>query len=158
MHAFIHKSSRVLEGISLASLAILLASVLIQIIMRNIFNSGSVVIEELARFSLVALVFLMTPVLVITRGHIIVDLVISRLTPSGTRIFEIITQGLTLSFSVFLLFSINHVMQRNWDVRTPALRMPNFIMYIPIILGLVYMGLGSLLYLIHAIQGKETDQ
>ena len=156
MHVFIRKSGRVLEDIAMLFLTVLFACVMIQIIMRNFFNSGSVVLEELARFSLVSLVFLMTPVLIITRGHIIVDIITSRLTDSRARIVEIFVQALTLGLAVFLLLSVRQVMDMNWSVRTPAMRMPNYIMYIPIVLGLVYMAGSSLLYMIDAIRGREV--
>ncbi len=51
------------EFFGIIFLLMLFLSVLIQIVMRNIFNSGSIQLEELARFSLVSLVFLMIPVL-----------------------------------------------------------------------------------------------
>jgi hypothetical protein len=35
--------------------------------------------------------------------------------------------------------------------------MPNYIMYIPIVLGLVYMAGCSLLYMIDAIKGREVS-
>ncbi len=156
MHEFIRKSGRVLEDTAMVFLTMLFACVMIQIVMRNFFSSGSVVIEELARFSLVSLVFLMTPVLVISRGHIIVDIITSRLSTSRARIVEIFVQAMTLGLAIFLLFSVRQVMDMNWSVRTPAMRMPNFIMYIPIVIGLVYMAGGSLLYMVDAIRDREV--
>jgi TRAP-type C4-dicarboxylate transport system permease small subunit len=99
----------------------------------------------------------MTPVLIITRGHIIVDIITSRLTDSRARIVEVFVQALTLGLAVFLLLSVRQVMDMNWSVRTPAMRMPNYIMYIPIVLGLVYMAGSSLLYMIDAIRGREVS-
>jgi TRAP-type C4-dicarboxylate transport system permease small subunit len=158
MHVFIRKSGRALENISLVFLTLLFACVMIQIVMRNFFNSGSVQLEELARYSLVALVFLMTPVLIITRGHIIVDIITSKLSIPKARIVEIAVQALTFGLALFLLFSVRQVMTMNWNVRTPALKMPNIVMYIPIVIGLIYMAACSLLYMIDAIRGKEVSQ
>ena len=152
MHNIIKKASKALENISLLFLILLFACVLVQIIMRNFFNSGSVVLEELARFSLVSLVFLMIPVLIIDKQHIIVDLLTSRLPKTAKRVFEIIIEGTSLLMSFFLLFSVNQVISKNWSVRTPAMRMPNFIMYIPIVLGITFSALASLLFLIKLIR------
>jgi TRAP-type C4-dicarboxylate transport system permease small subunit len=152
MHNIIKKASKALENISLLFLILLFACVLVQIIMRNFFNSGSVVLEELARFSLVSLVFLMIPVLIIDKQHIIVDLLTSRLPKTAKRVFEIIIEGTSFLMSFFLLFSVNQVISKNWSVRTPAMRMPNFIMYIPIVLGITFSALASLLFLIKLIR------
>ncbi len=152
MQNIIKKSSKVLETASLLFLILLFACVLTQIIMRNFFNSGSVVLEELARFSLVSLVFLMIPVLIVDKQHIMVDLVTSRLPKKLKRVFEIVCEGLALFMSFFLLFSVNQVISKNWSVRTPAMRMPNFIMYIPIVLGITLTALATLSFLIQLLR------
>ncbi|MCF7944874.1 MAG: TRAP transporter small permease subunit [Spirochaetia bacterium] len=155
MHAFIRRSCRILENIAILFLVLLFSSVLIQIIMRNFFNNGSVKLEELARFSLVSIVFIMVPVLIVDKQHIIVDILLVRLPTKARRFFEILIQSLSFGIAVFMMFSVNHVMIRNWSVRTPALRMPNFILYIPIVLGLVFMALGSFLYLMDAFRPPD---
>lgn len=158
MHAFLHKTGKYMENVSIAFLLLLFSSVLVQIIMRNFFNSGSVKLEELARFSLVSLVFLMVPVLIIEKQHIIVDFLIVRLSRRAARCFEIGIQALTCALAIFLLFSVNQVMVNNWSVRTPALRMPNIIMYIPIVLGLVFMAVGSCVYFVEAVRSRGESE
>ena len=154
MNKIMQKISKYLESLSMIFLVVLFASVLIQIIMRNFFNSGSVQVEELARFCLVSLVFLMGPVLVIDNQHIFVDLLLIRLPGKIRRYFEVMIQFCVLCFTVILLFSVRQVMIFNWSVKTPALRMPNYILYIPIVLGLVCMATGSVVYMIEAIRKK----
>ncbi len=155
MHTFLRRTGKYFENISLVFLLLLLACVLIQIIMRNFFDSGSVKLEELARICLVSLVFLMVPVLIVDKQHIIVDLFINYLPSKVRRIFEAVIQSLSFGLAVFLLYSIRQVMLRNWSVSTPALRMPNSILYIPIVLGLLFMALGTFVYLLDAIRNKE---
>ncbi len=155
MQSAVKRVSRYLEYISLVFLLLVFFCVLIQIIMRNFFNTGSVVLEELARFSLVSLVFLMIPVLVIDKGHIIVDILIMHLSKRVKRVFEIVTQVVSFGLAVFLLAAIKQVMDKNWSVRTPAMRMPNSIYYIPIIIGIFFMAVGACIDLIEAIKDKE---
>lgn len=157
MHTFLRRTGKYFENISLVFLLLLFACVLIQIIMRNFFDIGSVKLEELARVCLVSLVFLMVPVLIVDKQHIIVDLLINYLPKKVRRIFEIVTQSLSFGLSVFLLFSIRQVMLRNWSVCTPALRMPNSILYIPMVLGLLFMAVGTFVYLLDAMRNKEVS-
>jgi len=97
----------------------------------------------------------MVPVLIVDKQHIIVDLFINYLPSKVRRIFEAVIQSLSFGLAVFLLYSIRQVMLRNWSVSTPALRMPNSILYIPIVLGLLFMALGTFVYLLDAIRNKE---
>ena len=155
MRSAVKRITRYLEYTALVFLLMVFACVLIQIIMRNFFNSGSVIMEELARFSLVSLVFLMIPVLVIDKGHIIVDILVARLPKRVRRIFEIIIQSFSFGLALFLLAAIKQVMDKNWSVRTPAMKMPNSIYYIPIIIGIVFMAVGACIDLVEAIKDTE---
>lgn len=127
----------------MAFLLVLFASVFIQIVMRNLFNSGSIQLEEIARFSLVSLVFLMAPVLVIEKQHIIVDVVLIFLKGPVRRIFDAVIQIACCAYSVYILVAIVKIMQRNWNVKTPAMGMPNIVFYIPIGLGIAFMVVGT---------------
>jgi TRAP-type C4-dicarboxylate transport system permease small subunit len=126
--------------------------------MRNFFNNGSVVIEELARFSLVSLVFLMIPVLIIDKQHIIVDLITSRLSKKFRRIFEMASHVLSLLMAIFLILSVNQVISKNWSVKTPAIRMPNYILYIPIAIGILFTAFASLSFFIELMHTKEVSK
>ncbi len=155
MKSFVRTSSRILEGIAMLFLVTLFLCVLTQIVMRNFFNSGSVILEELARISLVSLVFIMIPVILVNRQHIVVDLVTSRLSGKASHILQIVVEILTLALSVFLLLSANQVLTKNWSVVTPAMKMPNSILYIPIVVGILFTALESISFIINLVRGKE---
>jgi TRAP-type transport system small permease protein len=138
-------SGQIMEDISIVLLVILFLSVFAQIIMRNFFSSGSVILEELARLCLVSLVFMMIPILFLDKQQIIVDILIARVSPKIRKVMELIVYFLNSALTVFLLIAISQVMERNWNVRTPAIRMPNIVFYIPIVLGLVCT-LGACVY------------
>jgi TRAP-type C4-dicarboxylate transport system permease small subunit len=158
MSKVLKTTSRIFEGLSLVFLLSVFFCVFVQIIMRNFFSSGSIVLEELARISLVSLVFLMIPVLSLDGQHIIVDILTARLKGSVRRISNLIVQVLCTGFSVFLLVAIAQVLQRNWNVRTSAMRMPNIILYIPIVLGLLFMGIASIHLFITIFKTKEEKK
>ena len=92
---------------ALVFLLVLFLSVFIQIIMRNIFNAGSIHLEELARLSLVSLVFLMIPVLTHERKHIIVDIVLIYLPEAAKRWFCLCKRSLVGFFGIYVLWAIS---------------------------------------------------
>ncbi|HCG62896.1 MAG TPA: hypothetical protein DEZ27_03575 [Sphaerochaeta sp.] len=157
MHKFMQKTSKVLESSSIVFLLVLFACVLVQIIMRNFFSSGSVVLEELARFCLVSLVFLMVPVLTIDKQHIIVDILSARVPKRIRPVLEICIELLCIGLAVFLLIAVNQVMTRNWSVRTPAIRMPNILFYLPIVIGLVFMSIGAAVHTFDVFKGRKGE-
>lgn len=158
MQRFLKKMAGLYELLGIIFLLMLFLSVLIQIIMRNIFNSGSIQLEELARFSMVSLVFLMIPVLTWRGQHIIVDIVILYLPERLKRWFSAISQLLVMVFGLYVLNAIVTIMEFNWNVRTPALAMPNVVFYIPITLGVLAMCIFSLAGAIITLRGREVVQ
>jgi len=144
MHNILKKITKVFRGTAIIFLLMLFSSVFIQIIMRNVFNSGSIKLEELARFSLISLVFLMIPVLTFEGNHIIVDILLVHLKGKTKRYFDGIIQLACGAFGIFILVAIATIMERNWSVKTPALEMLNVIFYLPITLGMGFMVVGSL--------------
>ncbi len=142
------------ESIAIVFLVVLCLSVFIQIIMRNFFASGSIVLEELARFSLVSLVFLMIPVLTVRKQHIIVDFVLNMLAVPVRKGFDLVIQIVIGAGSIFLIIAISRIMVMNYNVRTAALRMPNYIFYLPVALGLLFNVVASLDNFITTIKGK----
>ncbi len=146
------------EFFGIIFLLMLFLSVLIQIIMRNVFNAGSIQLEELARFSLVSLVFLMIPVLTWRNQHIIVDIVVLYMNEEMKRWFSVITQLLVMIFGLYVLNAIVTIMEFNWNVRTPALAMPNVVFYIPITLGVLAMCIFSLASVIITLRKQGGTQ
>ncbi|HKL58398.1 MAG TPA: TRAP transporter small permease subunit [Sphaerochaeta sp.] len=144
MYNILKKVTEFFRGTAIVFLLTLFSSVFIQIIMRNIFRTGSIKLEELARFSLVSLVFLMIPVLTFEGKHIIVDIVLVYLKGKVRTALDGIIQLVCGAFGVFILFAIATIMERNWSVRTPAIGMPNLVFYLPITLGMLFMVVGSL--------------
>lgn len=158
MQRFLKKMAGLYELLGILFLLMLFLSVLIQIVMRNIFNSGSIQLEELARFSLVSLVFLMIPVLTWKNQQIIVDIVVLYLPENVKRWFSAISQLLVMVFGLYVLYAIVTIMEFNWNVRTPALAMPNVVFYIPITLGVLAMCIFSFAGVIITLRGREGIQ
>ena len=155
MKSLLRGLGRIFEAVSVAFLATLCLSVFIQIIMRNVFSAGSIVLEELARFSLVVLVFLMVPVLAVHRKHIMVDFFLLKLPARLRRLVDAVIQILSSAATIFLLVAIAKIMERNWNVRTPAMRMPNILFYTPVALGLLFTLLACIANLFSYTKGVD---
>jgi TRAP-type C4-dicarboxylate transport system permease small subunit len=61
-------------------------------------------------------------------------------------------------FGLYVLNAIVTIMEFNWNVRTPALAMPNVVFYIPITLGVLAMCIFSLAGAIITLRGREVVQ
>ncbi len=155
MNNLAKKVTKGYQAVAVVFLLVLFLSVFIQIIMRNVFHAGSIQLEELARVSLVSLVFLMIPVLTYEKKHIIVDIVLLYLPKQAKKWVGVVTQLLVMCFGLYVLWAIATIMERNWSVRTPALNMPNIVFYIPITLGVLAMTALSLLGVWATLSGKE---
>ncbi len=148
--------SDIFENLSVVFLTTLSLSVFIQIIMRNFFSAGSVVLEEFARFSLVSLVFLMIPVLSLRNQHIIVDFVLNKLPAPTRRVFDLVIQVFCMACSVFLIVAISNIMKRNYNVKTAALRMPNWLFYMPVTFGLALNVIAAIESFVRFFGSKEA--
>ncbi|HPX29122.1 MAG TPA: TRAP transporter small permease [Sphaerochaeta sp.] len=158
MDKILKKVSFFYQALAFIFLLALFTSVLIQIVMRNIFNAGSIHLEELARLSLVSMVFLMIPVLFFEGKHIIVDIVTTYLPKAFYRWLKAGTDFLVVLFGIYILNAIATIMERNWNVRTPALAIPNAVFYIPITLGILGMCVFSLNDIYKFFTNKELAQ
>jgi len=150
--------SGLFENLSVAFLVVLSFCVFAQIILRNFFSMGSSVLEELGRFSLVSLVFLMIPVLTERKQQIVVDFVISRLPARARRVMDVLIRLVCLAVSAFLIVAISRIMVMNYNVRTAAIKMPNYIFYIPIVAGLAFDALASIDQFVALLAGKEASK
>jgi TRAP-type C4-dicarboxylate transport system permease small subunit len=158
MKKFLRKVTEIFRGTAMFFLFLLFASVFIQIVMRNMFNAGSIKLEELARFSLVSLVFLMIPVLTFDNQHIIVDILLLHMRTSMRKVVDFLIQIVCGGFGVFVLLAIATIMERNWSVKTPAIGMPNIIFYFPIASGMFFMVVGSIFNAFCLLGHKEAPQ
>jgi TRAP-type C4-dicarboxylate transport system permease small subunit len=154
MDSILRKVSRVFESIAVLFTVALFGSVLAQIILRDFFSQGSTVLEEMARYSLVSLVFFMIPVLAYEKRHIIVDIILAKLKGAVRKVFDIFGQVLVSASGIFLLVAISQIMKRNWNVKTPAIRMPNYIFYAPAMLGLLFLVVISLYQIAEILRTK----
>ncbi len=119
-------------GISAASVILF-----VNVVLRYVFNSGWEWAEEVARYSIVWIVFLGGSICARKGMHLSVDAVAVRLSEEKQRILRIVVNILCVAFCVFLvIYGLEMVeLARETDQLTPGLEMPIFYVYLAIPTG-----------------------
>ena len=142
--AVLSRAASILLYAGLMSLGLLTALVVAQVICRDAFDMGLPWADELARFCGVALVFLSLPRLLIDHGHIAVDLIPNALGPGKRAILMRINELLMVVFCGIMLVGLYKFLLRAGKFSTPAMGIPNWIYYLPAVLGIALFTLVAL--------------
>ena len=120
---------RVLDALIALALALMVALVFGNVVLRYGFNSGITVSEEVSRWLFVWMTFLGAVVALKEHGHLGSDMLVSRLPLAGKRICLVAGQLLML-YVTWLLFKGSLEQARiNWDVAAPVTGAPLAIVY-----------------------------
>ncbi|WP_051341445.1 TRAP transporter small permease [Azospirillum halopraeferens] len=143
--------ARALSGVVIACrtaailfLVLMTGLVVAQVAGRNLFNQGMAWADELARFSGIALVFLAIPVLALRGQHVAVDLLARALPARGRRAIGIVNELLVFALCGLTLYALHAFLGRAGGFVTPALGMPNWLFYAPVVAGYLLTGLVTL--------------
>lgn len=144
--------SRVTTVMLYAALVMLIATTLLvvaQVICRNFFDLGLPWADELARFCGMSLVFLAIPRLLFDDKHIAMDMIPALLPRAAQSALGVVNRLLALAFCAILLWAIYKFLYRAWKISTPALGIPNYIYYLPAIIGFALFAAVTLHRLFH---------
>ncbi len=128
---------RLLAASALAALMALVALPFTQVIMRDLFESPVMGLEEATRWGLIALVYLALPLLIPKNEQIRFDELINRLPPRARFLLErihLLVAGITL---VILVNAALGSALRHASTRTPVLNIPFVLFIAPMVIGLV---------------------
>jgi len=128
----------------LGFLLLMTVLILVQVIARSIFDIGIPWANELSRYCDIALVFLAAPRLLLEGKHVAVDMLQERLSERVRRITAAGTWLLSLAFCAIVLWALYTLLIRVWQFATPALGIPNYIFYMPALLGFFFCALISI--------------
>jgi TRAP-type C4-dicarboxylate transport system permease small subunit len=124
----------------------ILVATLMQVIWRYVFNSPFMWTEELARDLGIWLVMLSVSVVLKEKRHLGFDIMPEKWKPA----LDLITNAAVLFFSISLFVSSIHFVQVSAGRESPAIRMPLWILYSALPVGLA-------LLLIFAVHGSIRD-
>ena len=128
----------------LVALGMVSVLVVAQVIWSNAFDLGLPWADELARFGGVDVVFLSLPRLLLDGNHIAVDLLPNALPPAKRAILMRINGLLTVVFCAGITWGLFKFLERAGKFSTPAMEIPNWLYYLPAVLGLGLFGLIAL--------------
>ncbi len=150
------RACHVLERIAMILLGVMTTLVLLQIVGRDLFQAGWPWADELARYSGLGLVYLTIPLLLQQDRHVRVDMLSSRLRGAPAVVLSVINELLTVVFCALFLWGGWAFMQRAAKFSTPALGLPNWLYYLPAMVGMVFFTLVAVRRLTRAVRARPV--
>ncbi len=145
-------TGRALVAGAMILLALMTFLIALQVVSRNLFNTGLPWADELARFTGIASVFFAVPWLQHQGKHIAVDLLAARIPGRLGQAVNILNEAVVLGFCLLFLYSLWGFLERAYRFATPAMGMPNWIFYAPVVAGMLLCTLVTILRLILLIR------
>lgn len=124
-----------LKALSVALLASYFVLVLLQVFFRYVLNESLFWAEELVRGLMVWGVMISSALVAASRGHIRVEVLELMLPPRGRKIVTMISNALSIVFSLLLLFAAIQLIDRSWLQQSPLLQVPKYTVYMALAIG-----------------------
>ncbi|MGB6006743.1 TRAP transporter small permease [Castellaniella sp.] len=150
--ALLPRLCRGFERLAIVMLLLTTFLVVLQVAARNFWQAGLPWADELARYGGLGIVYLAIPLLLLQDGHIAVDIFSSRLKGRAGRLLAVINELIVLAFCGLFLYGSYLFLMKAGKFATPALRMPNLVFYLPVVVGMLLFTLVVVLRLARAIR------
>lgn len=162
MRKFLDVLDKVLLALSGSLLAVMIASIAWQVLLRYGFHDANAWSEELARYCMVVIVMLTAP-LGLKRGrHVRVDLFVGMMPPKVRKCVDIIIDLFIVAYMVGLFISAITLMSNPAKQFSPGLKINMMYIYASIALGCILMLLfmGELIYskYILPLRGQNMEE
>lgn len=131
--------TRVLLILATGLILMITASIIAQVIARNVWNIGLPWAEEMARFAGVFAVYFTAPVLALRGQHVAVDVFTGLLPRVPRAACAILAELATLAFAVLTMWGGWLYLQRAWKFTTPALGVQNIWVFGPVLICLLLL-------------------
>ncbi len=149
----IRNSDRILSTLILFSILIIM---IVQIVLRSIFNILFVGVEELSRYLFISVVFMGLPYYYRIDGHIKLEGIQKYLPQKIRMIIDIIIQILSFFVFAIIAFSALYTTLTNYNSATPTISIPFWLFFLPTILGFTLLSIEHLNILIKTIK-RDTS-
>ncbi|WP_225783788.1 TRAP transporter small permease [Xenophilus sp. Marseille-Q4582] len=158
MNRWIDGACRAVEALIALMLAVMVALVFGNVVLRYGFNSGITLSEEVSRWLFIWITFLGAIVALRERAHLGVDMVVARLPAWGKKACLALSYLLML-YMLGLLFQGSVAQTRiNWDVQAPVTGASMAIVYLSGVVFAVFAGLVLLLDLGRLLTGRMAEE
>lgn len=152
------KFEKCFEYLSASFFLIMTLLVVYQVIMRKVFNASPPWTEELARYATIWSTLIIAPVLILQKGHIMLDYILT-IVPDKIRIaLEVISGLLAMALMAAFLYGGIGMIQTTIAVTgvSPGAQMPMWIVYIILPLSGVLMLTAQVKIIISTVAAKKN--
>ena len=125
------------EYLAAAMLILLTLLIFVQVVLRNFLGCGFVWSEEMARYLLLSMVLIMSPVLFYYEEHVGIDFISRKLQGGKLKLYKTVLYTAFLFFYAVYIVSHLKFVEKMGNVRTPSLNMPNFWYFLAGLIGAV---------------------
>lgn len=143
--------------VAIGMLVIMSALVVLQVTVRNFFDLGLPWANELARFTGIALVYLMVPYLLMRDRFIAVDVLSSRLKGRLRFMSRLLNEIVTLVFAALTLWGFQLFLSQAGTFTTPAMGVPNWLFYLPALIGILLLTLAGAVRVTALVRGRLPE-
>lgn len=139
---------------SIGGIAVLVMTlvVLLQVIMRYVFNTPMTWTEEFARYLFIYITFLGAALLVYERGHLYVEVIFGNLPGRMKTAVRLLIDFIIFGFSIYLIISSASSMLVSQGSRSTAMQIPMQYISLSVMAGAVLMTLFSLYNIFRDLQ------
>jgi TRAP-type C4-dicarboxylate transport system permease small subunit len=143
---------------SLVLLAVLVATPLVQITMRGVFNLPLAGAEELAKYLLICLTFVAASYVTAEGGQIRMEEFQALLPPRPRWILQLLIEASAVALFAVLFVASVITVSRNLNSVTPILEMPFWLFFAPLVLGSLLLAVEALVLLAHTWRGGRPEE
>jgi len=158
MEAFLRRVDKACGILTTALLMALAGALLLQIVLRNIFNMGPAWVEESVRLFHIVMVFLALPLLEREKLQIKVDFIVDLFPQRFRNALRMAAQAATLVFAAFFLYSGYVLIKKTGDMLMSGTRLPNAVLFVPVMIGVVLFAIASVASLLTQIKAMKSGE
>lgn len=125
----------------IACMAVMVAVVSAQVVMRYVFNSSFDWADEVSRLTFVATVFLAMPLGLRDGAHVGIDLITKRLPPRLRDALARFMATLAAVMLIVVFFATIRVAATTWSERLGAINLTSSVFFFPVVFGALHTAL-----------------
>lgn len=148
---------RAIRVVSLLLLAALVATPLVQIVMRGIFNVPLSGAEELARYFLICLTFIAASYVTEQGGQIRMEEFQGAIPPTPRWILQLVIELAGVAMFVTLFVAAVVTIRNNLQNQTATLEMPFWLFMAPLALGSLLLAVETLAMFVHTWRRRRPE-
>jgi TRAP-type C4-dicarboxylate transport system permease small subunit len=151
----VSRASGVAAAVALAAACLVVCQM---VFMRYVIGASTIWQTEFVLYSVVAATLLGSPYVLLTRGHVRVDLVSHLLAPTGRRALEILSSTVGLAFCLVLAWSGGRYFYEAWTegwVTESVWAPPLWIVLLPLPLGIALLCAQYVVEVVAIVRGDE---